>query len=281
MDQMLSLYYNNIFPFELIYKFLECTPNRELSITLQNNIYIRPLSFNSSKELKDVVIKKLPIKIDIGPIYSSPPEVGTEMHAIRKELIFDIDLTDYQRKCCEGKNICDLCFTLIKCASKVLNYILSDILNYKRILYVFSGGRGLHVWVCDIEAQYLDDNERKQIVNFVNKLISNNEYRNDILNILKEFLYYFDDQKIKKENDDDIFNILYVKLDSNVTSDIKHLLKCPFSVHPTSYKISVPMTIEMIDKINVCDIPNLQDVIENSKIIEKYISVFKNQAENF
>jgi DNA primase small subunit len=35
---------------------------------------------------------------------------------------------------------------------------------------------------------------------------------------------------------------MYPRLDINVSTSKNHLLKCPFSVHPKSLKISVPFS---------------------------------------
>lgn len=43
---------------------------RELSFTLENDIYIRFQSFNSVTELENSIKEKCPFKIDIGPVYS-------------------------------------------------------------------------------------------------------------------------------------------------------------------------------------------------------------------
>ncbi|KAM0684964.1 p48 polypeptide of DNA primase, partial [Conglomerata obtusa] len=171
VTHLLQSYYNNFYPFDLIYNYLQKTPYREFTITLQNNVYIRALSFTSSDEMKIFVMKKIPAKIDVGPIYTTLPEQGTEMLPLKKELVFDIDLTDYKRNCCQGKTLCDLCFTLIKCAAKIMDFVLSEHFGFQKILYVFSGGRGLHIWVSDESAQYLDDYERKQISTYFQKLI--------------------------------------------------------------------------------------------------------------
>lgn len=40
---------------------------------------------------------------------------------------------------------------------------------------------------------------------------------------------------------------MYPRLDINVSTSKNHLLKCPFSVHPKSLKISVPFSYESID----------------------------------
>ena len=43
---------------------------RELSFTLENDIYLRFQSFDSAAELESSIREKCPFKIDIGPVYS-------------------------------------------------------------------------------------------------------------------------------------------------------------------------------------------------------------------
>jgi DNA primase small subunit len=43
---------------------------RELSFTLENDIYLRFQSFDSPAEFESSIKEKCPFKIDIGPVYS-------------------------------------------------------------------------------------------------------------------------------------------------------------------------------------------------------------------
>ena len=49
----------------------------------------------------------------------------------------------------------------------VLNKILREEFGFKHILFVYSGRRGIHIWVSDKRARMLTDDQRKAIVDYL------------------------------------------------------------------------------------------------------------------
>jgi len=178
----LERYYGNLFPFKLFFKWLglentDLFERREFSFTLENDIYVRFQSYKSDEELKKDVMRGLPIKIDIGAIYNTQPKYHNSVSLgdlkgfvpEKKEMIFDIDMTDYDdiRTCCKLAKICNKCWKFMVIAYKILNSILTEDFGFENIMWIFSGRRGIHCWVSDERAKNLNNDGRSAIANFI------------------------------------------------------------------------------------------------------------------
>lgn len=155
---------------------------REFSFTLENGTYIRYKTFQNDQEFRNAMLKQLPSKVDIGAVFSiSPADKGkvnpNEFIAEQRELVFDIDLTDYDdtRTCCREASTCSRCWSFMIAAVKVLNYALREDFGFKHILWVYSGRRGVHCWVADDKARVLTNEARTSIVHYLS-LVEGNEH---------------------------------------------------------------------------------------------------------
>lgn len=341
---------------------------REISMTLPGDIYIRyqTIEYEDSNDehttldhkleaqvelFKQMLAKKQPIKIDIGAVYNNCPKYKSSRHKDHeakgaycipkeKEICFDIDMTDYDpvRRCCSGADICLKCWPLMKVAAKIIKQELARTFGLTQLLFVYSGRRGIHCWVCDREArefsgpvrtalasyldilkgsgsnnktsssannfacekkainlygsvykttaiypesvkiidqyfeQYLLDQEffkeenyllitglitgqdrfRKYVENqlkSINPGLSENEQKDRIKFFTRQVFSNKYDSKnwtgIGAETGDKILaeiklQLMFPRLDFNVSKDLNHLLKSPFSVHPKTDNICVP-----------------------------------------
>ena len=197
---LLSLYYQHLFPYDFLHQWFRYgtgTSNnrsnnstamnlfyhREFSFTIQNShtddeIYLRYQSFSNLNDFQSAIQKRLPIKIDIGAIFSHPPvqkhsfasNTLSSFQPIEREFVLDIDLTDYDdvRNCgCHSANICPICWKYMYMAIETINTALHDDFQFQHIQWFYSGRRGIHGWVCDDAAKTLTDHGRTAIANYL------------------------------------------------------------------------------------------------------------------
>ncbi|KAI5190227.1 DNA primase small subunit [Nematocida minor] len=271
-ESALGAYYRALFPVALIARWLRYIRTREFSFTLANDIYIRYITVTAAEELASRICMDVPQKIDIGGVYvHKPASVTTNNQCIIKELVFDIDLTDYARTCCTDKNMCNACLPLIKCAVEVLSSVLAEDFGFRNILFVFSGGRGVHCWVSDAVAMALTGKDRTNIVEYFSALAKkNNEAVDKILMKYKDAMNMGDAVTMAQ-----LYDRLLPKLDVNVTKQTKHLLKSPFCIHPRTGRVCVPIDPAKLDALVLESIPTLSDLLKNRESLSEYVEYFQ------
>ena len=183
--ELLQMYYSRLFPYSFLCKWLsygDVDPTvfsrREFSFTLEpipgEEIYIRYQSFASQDELQQAILKRRPSKIDLGAVFSHPPKdhktlPKDALKPVQRELVFDIDLTDYDeiRRCgCTGAKICGTCWGFMKMAVKVMDEGLKQDFGFSHVAWFYSGRRGIHAWVCDEAARALTDPGRAAVAQY-------------------------------------------------------------------------------------------------------------------
>ena len=157
---------------------------REFSFTLPGDIYCRYQSFKSAEDFKKALETAVPDKIDIGAVFSMAPKHykdynvigpsgtvggGNVFRPLERELVFDIDMDEYDdvRTCCKGAQVCQKCWTFIAAAIKCINKTLREDFGFEHIMFVFSGRRGVHCWVCDEEARKLSNEQRSGVAEYM------------------------------------------------------------------------------------------------------------------
>ncbi|XP_020018795.1 DNA primase small subunit isoform X2 [Castor canadensis] len=337
LPELLKLYYRRLFPYAQYYRWLNYGgvvknyfQHREFSFTLKDDIYIRYQSFNNQNDLEKEMQKMNPYKIDIGAVYSHRPNQHNTVklgafQAQEKELVFDIDMTDYDdvRRCCSSADICSKCWTLMTMAIRIIDRALKEDFGFKHRLWVYSGRRGVHCWVCDESVRKLSSAGGQDVKKKVHLSEKIHPFVRRSINIIKKYFekYALVDQDIleNKENWDKILALVpeaihddlqkgfqqshsslqrwdylrklvssqnikndkcgpwleweimlqycFPRLDINVSKGINHLLKSPFSVHPKTGRISVPIDLHKVDQFDPFTVPTISSVCRELDVI--------------
>ncbi|XP_078287520.1 DNA primase small subunit [Rhinoraja longicauda] len=331
LPDLLPVYYRRLFPFPQYFRWLSYGgvpknyfQNREFSFTLKDDIYVRYQSFNNQNELEKEMQKMVPHKIDLGAVYSHKPSQHNSVksgafQAESKELVFDIDMTDYDdvRTCCSSADICCKCWTLMTIAIKILDRALDEDFGFLHRLWVYSGRRGVHCWVCDETARGLSQAARSAVADYLSVVkggidnIKKVQLTPSIHPSIEEALTvingYFEEYAVNKQDlfgtketwqkvlalvpdkklqeglqndflkarssaerwkmlqtelkkislDEIKLQYCYPRLDVNVSKSLNHLLKSPFSVHPKTGRISVPIDVKNLDKFDPFSVPTI------------------------
>jgi len=125
--------------------------------------------------LRKDILRLNPSRFEIGPVYTANPRdrktlrKATAFRPTAKELVFDIDLTDYDeiRTCCDKANICHKCWSFVIMAIKVIDAALREDFGFIHIMWVYSGRRGAHAWISDRRARCMDDQRRRAIAGYL------------------------------------------------------------------------------------------------------------------
>lgn len=177
----LKWYYARIFPLSSFTRWLrygsdDTLSRREISFTLQGDIYLRWKSFQTPADFQKALKTLNPIKIDIGAIYNYPPvdknTVSAPLTPLEKELVFDIDMTDYEDVMGDlatgsAVQVCDRNWQYMITAVKVLDAALRQDFGFERILWVYSGRRGIHCWVADARARRMTNEQRVAVADYL------------------------------------------------------------------------------------------------------------------
>lgn len=274
LHDLLPEYYKRLFPHYLMCKWLgysevqkENFHRREFSFTLKDDIYLRYQTFYDWQDFEKELLRRLPIKIDIGSIYNHVPKdvkswQGTgPMQVEERELVFDIDMTDYDdvRYCCSGSEICINCWPLMQFAIKILDAGLEEDFGFEHRLWIYSGRRGVHCWVADESARKLSSTARSAIVEYftlvkggdstIKKVNFGQNMHPSIKRATRIVQKGFEDYACNKQNflaDDDKINKLLLFLPNQLKEDFgEKMRRCKTSVERwRSFQNSVKNNLE-------------------------------------
>jgi len=240
--KQLKAYYQNIFPFDLFIKWVtlgNTIPLKQRYFTfsirpnddvLNRDFPKKYIDFTSIDDFRSFILREVPYRIDMEAVRIIPAKkviketFGEAPIAKYKSLVFDIDMDPFN-------------WDIIKMIGKKLDIIIRNIFGFQHLLYVFSGKKGIHCWVCDTHCLGTLDSRRLEIVEYIN--------------------YHY--PQIAKY------------IDTNVIL-MGHNSKVPFSIHPLTGYVCTPFNIDDIDKVNPLKLPTIHSKKDE---IKPYIEYFR------
>ena len=173
-------YYKELFPFSSLGTMLSLNcplARRELIAVVQppgdGEKWSRYISVSSGMAMKKTFsgyASRSNLKsIHTGPVYDAKGprrQVEGEEVSLRRELVIDIDVTDYAmlRLTKADRNGCDNAWSLVQLSVSILRTLLEDMYGFKKTLVFYSGGRGAHIWVMDKRAMDMGREEIDAVI---------------------------------------------------------------------------------------------------------------------
>lgn len=295
-------YYKNLSPFSV-----EKIEQREFGFMFFNKEgMVRHTAFKSVNELSLYLRKHVPAHVYYSTAFYERPDAPTMEEKVWKgaELVFDIDVdhipTECKKKhdkwfcanCGNSGNgapppacpvcgsealrtvswVCDECLEVAKEeTNKLLDFLLIDFgFSRSELLVCFSGHRGFHIHVLSEKVYSLDQDARREVVNYVRglglsfpslvkaKLWENYGWINRLMFTAYEKLGVRTPESVykklarKKKLVDILVNECIERygcqIDERVTVDIKRLIRLPLSLHGKT-----GMIVSIIDDLDLFD----------------------------
>ena len=184
-----AAYYRNHYPWDHLVAFLTRHGDElcQREFAIEGAYYKRYIVARDAAELKRAVWQFPDVKsFHVGPVYSGRVARHADREKswpVRRELVFDIDLTDYDFLDLESPDggvdmeRCDKAWPVCATAVFVLQWLLKQAFGFKEFVVVYSGRRGVHLYVCDDKAMSLNNEARTAITDFLKYDVSEDKLR--------------------------------------------------------------------------------------------------------
>ena len=208
-------YYKNYFPAEDLFRFSTLhhsgrADRREFVCVTSSNVWRRYQSADSHEDLRNLAVKAgTNGSVHLGPYFDQSASRARGKGIVGKQLPFDLDLTDISflgiKKTDQTSN--DRCVRLVFGHVHVLRAVLHEAFGFEHFLPVYSGGRGVHLWVLDKRANDLSDDARRGICGMLKPRTRKHDKR---LFVATDILDHpsFDGAEVKSAMHDVLVNVL-------------------------------------------------------------------------
>jgi len=169
-------YYEKQFPWNSFFSFVTCEDHYDISQRVfwfvHEKFTSKRCMFRDKIALKRYILHGAPKVIGIGIIWPYLPDFHGDCEKItfsdvdeiegkrflEREVILDVDMNDYENvrigtvcECGSERKCCNTCWIIFirNIAFPYVKYVLEDLWQFKKILRVFSGRRGIHIHIQD------------------------------------------------------------------------------------------------------------------------------------
>lgn len=187
-----------------------------------------------------------------------------EAACIWGEMVLDVDLEHdpldpdkYDRSvvcdCGAARRVCDDCWEAFMRPAQSALLWAARFLGFERVLCVFSGRRGFHLWLCDERATRMTQPERIALVERLRRPPATRDAFSDGMYAVLAPAFdahpvlsaRFDQSKSARHRADAhreaVFAALWPRIDVPVAADPSHMHKAPLSLHPETGAVCVVM----------------------------------------
>lgn len=146
---------------------------REFGVGSEKKIDSRHLTFNNIDRLNFYLRSAVPLYISYSAAFYEYPDARpmSNKNWIGADLIFDLDADDCEVECTHPPgDICEECMKQVTTeASRLVNGFLKTDFGFKKedMIIVFSGNRGFHVHVRHEKVSDLNQDARKEIIDYI------------------------------------------------------------------------------------------------------------------
>lgn len=261
-------YYKNTFPVGELFDFAGKPFTAQRTVTYPNFeiAWGRPVKVGAARDLRSLVAPHPHNLYVVSSVCGNGRDFGC--------FVMDVDLDKYDRRCrCADATCCDECWVLAMVVVRHVTRIATQTLGiHKPPLFVYSGGRGLHVYLRGADVVKYDAHTLEDLFFVMNQPV----HEEDVA-WAREILLPAWGARIPVERDQQnawwtkLVQPIYDKALMNPAQNIR----LPFSVHPSGH-IALPLTPAVIEGATIPRI--VARDAPNSRMYQSALAYFKSQV---